>query len=98
MICSGDGRSEIGERGSVTYVYVYKHEDVCEGMCGSEACDRGVGGESGISGISETVDSSAKRFCTATGVPSREFVTQTDKSGKYSVGSYPMTRFTVLKT
>ena len=28
MICSGDGRSEVGERGSVTYVYVYEHEDV----------------------------------------------------------------------
>ena len=47
MICSGDGRSEIG---------------------GEEACDGGGGGETGIS---ETVDSSAKRFCSATGAPSR---------------------------
>ena len=39
MICSGDGRSEIGERGSVTYVYVYEHEDVCECVYGSEAYD-----------------------------------------------------------
>ena len=41
MVCFGDGRSEIGERGSVTYTYVYEHEDVCEGVCGSEACDGG---------------------------------------------------------
>ena len=74
-ISSGDGRSETGERRSVTYVYVYEHDDMGEGVCGSEACDRGGGGESGISVISETVDSSAKRICSATGVPSRGFVT-----------------------
>ena len=33
-----------------------------------EECDGG-GGESGISGLSETSDTSAKRFCSATGVP-----------------------------
>ena len=64
MISSGGGRSQTGERGSVTYVYVYEHEDMCEGVCGGEACDGGGGGgESGITGISEKVDSSAKRFC-----------------------------------
>ena len=52
-------------------------------LCGSEAYDGGSGGESGITGISEMVDGSAMRLCSATGVPSsREFVTQTDKSGK----------------
>ena len=71
VISSGDGRSETGERGSVTYVYVYEHEDVCEGVCAGEACDAGGSGVSGISGISEMVDSSAKRFCSVTGVPSR---------------------------
>ena len=40
MICSGEGRSETGERGSVTYLYVYEH------VCGGEACDGGGGGES----------------------------------------------------
>ena len=39
-------------------------------VCG-EACDGGGGSESGISGISEMVDSSAKQFCSTTGVPSR---------------------------
>ena len=29
----------------MTYVYVYEHKDVCEGVCGSETCDGGGGGE-----------------------------------------------------
>ena len=41
---------------------------VCDGVCCGEAFDGG--GELGISGISEMVDSSAKRLCSATGVPS----------------------------
>ena len=69
-------------------MYVYEHEDVCDGVCGGEACDGGGVCESGISGISEMVDSSAKRFCSATGVPSSEFVTHTDKSGKNTVLGY----------
>ena len=32
MISSGEGISETWEHGSVTYVYVYEHEDVCEGV------------------------------------------------------------------
>ena len=68
----------------MTYVYVYEHEDVCDGVCGSELCDGGGGVESCISVISEMVDNLAKRYCSATAVPSREFVTQTDKPGKHS--------------
>ena len=48
----------------MSYVYVYEHEDVCDGVCG---------GSFGISGISGMVDSSVKRLCSATGVPSEEF-------------------------
>ena len=33
MISSGERRSETGERVSVTYVYVFEHENVCEGVC-----------------------------------------------------------------
>ena len=53
-------------------------------MCG-EAFDGGGGGELGISGISEMVESSSKRLCSATGVPSAESVIHTDKSDKNTV-------------
>ena len=36
---------------------MYEHEDVCDGVCGGKAIDGGGGGELGISGISEMVDS-----------------------------------------
>ena len=63
MICSGDRRSEVGERGSVTYVYyVYEHKNVRDRVCGVEAFDGVGGGELGISGISEMVESSVKRL------------------------------------
>ena len=62
----------------MTYVYVYEDVDVCDGMCGGEAFDGGGGGELGISGISEMVESSSKRLCSATGVPSEESVIHTD--------------------
>ena len=52
-----------------------------EGRSETGKCEGGGGGESGMSGISETVDSSAKWLCSMTCVLSREFVTQTDKSG-----------------
>ena len=77
--------NEVGERGSVTYVCVYEDEDDCECMCGGEAFDGRGGGELGISGISEMVDSSAKRLCSATGVPSEELVIHTDISGNNTV-------------
>ena len=48
-------------------------------VCGGEAFDGGGGGELGISGISEMVESSSKRLCSATGVPSEESVIHTDK-------------------
>ena len=54
-------------------------------MCGGEAFDGGGGGELGISGISEMVESSSKRLCSATGVPSAESVIHTDKSDKNTV-------------
>ena len=41
-------------------------------VCGGEAFDGGGGGELGISGISEMVESSSKPLCSATGVPSEE--------------------------
>ena len=44
--------------------------------------DGGGGGELGISRISEMVESSSKRLCSATGVPSAESVIHTDKSDK----------------
>ena len=70
----------------MTYAYVYEHEDVGDGVCDGEAFDGGGGGgELGISGISEMVDNSAKRLCSATGVPSEELVTHTDRSGKNTV-------------
>ena len=50
-----------------------------------QAFDGGGGGELGISGISEMVESSSKRLCSATGVPSAESVIQTDKSDKNTV-------------
>ena len=52
--------------------YVYEDEDVCDGVCGGEAFAGGGGGELGISVIAEMVNSSAKRLCSATGVPSEE--------------------------
>ena len=61
---------------------MYEDEDVCDGVCGCEAFDGGGGGELGISGNSEMVDSSAKRLCSATGVPSEESMMHTDKSDK----------------
>ena len=67
----------------MTYVYVYEDVDVCDGVCGGEAFDGG--GESGISGISEMVESSSKRLCSATGVPSAESVIHTDNSDKNTV-------------
>ena len=69
----------------MTYVYVYEDVDVCEGVCGGEPFDGGGGGELGILGISEMVGSSAKRLCSATGVPSEESVIQTDKSDENTV-------------
>ena len=54
-------------------------------VCGGEAFDGGGGGELGISGISKMVESSSKRLCSATGVPSAESVIQTDKSDKNTV-------------
>ena len=81
VVCSGEWRSEVGERGSVTYLYVYEDVDVCDG----EAFDGGDGGELGISGISEMVESSSKRLCSATGVPSAESVIHIDKSDKNTV-------------
>ena len=69
----------------MTYVYVYEDEDVCDDVYGDEAFDGVVGGELGISGIFEMVDSSAKRLCSATGVPSEELVIHTDRSGKNTV-------------
>ena len=76
---------EVGERGSVTYVNVYEDVDVCDGVCGGEAFDGGGGGELGISGISKMVESSSKRLCSATAVPSEESVTHTDKLDKNTV-------------
>ena len=70
----------------MTYVYVYEDVDVCDGVCGGEAFDGGGGGgELGISGISEMVESSSKRLCSATGVPSAESVIHTDKLDKNTV-------------
>ena len=66
------------------HMYVYEHEDVGGGVCGGDVFGSG-GGELGISGISEMVDSSAKRLCSATGVPSEELVIHTDRSGKNTV-------------
>ena len=66
----------------MTYVYVYGDVDVCDGVCGGEAFDGGGGGELGISGISEMEESSSKRLCSATGVPSDESVILTDNSDK----------------
>ena len=63
----------------MTYVYVYEDVDVCDGVCGGGAFDDGGGG---ISGISEMEESSSKRFCSETGVPSEESVIHTDKSDK----------------
>ena len=51
----------------MTYVYVFEDVDVCDGVCGGEAFDGGGGGELGISEISEMVESSSKRLCSATG-------------------------------
>ena len=69
----------------MTYVYVYEDVDVCDGVCGGEAFDGGGGGELGISVISEMVESSSKRLCSVTGVPSEESVIHTDKSDKNTV-------------
>ena len=63
-------------------MYMYMDVDVCDVMCGGEAFDGGGGGEIGISGISGMVESSSKRLCSATGVPS---VIHTDKSDKNTV-------------
>ena len=52
------------------HVYVYEDVDVCDGVCGGEAFAGGGGGELGISGISEMVESSSKRLCSTIGVPS----------------------------
>ena len=46
------------------------------------AFEGGGGGELGIPGISEMEESSSKRFCSATGVPSEESVIHTDNSDK----------------
>ena len=69
----------------MTYVYVYEDVDVCDGVCVGEAFDGGGGGELGISRISEMVESSSKRLCSAAGVPSEESVIHTDKSDKNTV-------------
>ena len=66
----------------MAYAYVYEDVDVCDGVCGGEAFDGGGGGELGISGISQMEESSPKRFCSATGVPSEESVIHTDNSDK----------------
>ena len=58
---------------------------LCDGLCGGEAFGGGGGGELGISGISEMVESSVKRLCSATGVLSEELVIQTDRAGKNTV-------------
>ena len=47
---------------------------------GGEAFDGGGGGELGISGISEMVESSSKWLCSATGVPSEESVIQINQT------------------
>ena len=54
-------------------------------VCGGEAFDGGGGDELGISGISEMVESSSKRLCSANGVRSEESVIHTDKSDKNTV-------------
>ena len=77
VICSGECRSEVSERGYVAYVYVYEDVDVCDGVCGGEAFDFGGGGE--------LVESSSKRLCSATGVPSEELVIHTDQSDKNTI-------------
>ena len=61
---------------------MHEDVDVCDGVCGGEAFDGGGGGELGISGISEMVESSSKQLCSVTGVPPEESVTHTDKSDK----------------
>ena len=66
-------------------MYVYEDVDVCDGVCCGEAFGGGGGGELGISGISEMVESSSKLLCSATGVPSEESLTHTDKSDKNTV-------------
>ena len=53
-------------------------------VCGGEVFDSdgGGGGELGISWISEMEESSSKRFCSATVIPSEESVIHTDNSDK----------------
>ena len=52
---------------------MYEDVDFCDGVCGGEL------------GISEMVESSSKRLCSATVVPSEESVIHTDKSDKNTV-------------
>ena len=52
---------------------------------GGEAFDGGGGGDLGMSGISEMVESTSKRLCSATGVTSEESVIHTDESDKNTV-------------
>ena len=52
--------------------YVYEDLDVCEGVCVVvRRLTGGGGGELEISGISETVESSSKRLCSADWCPLR---------------------------
>ena len=60
-----EGRSEKGERESVTYMYVYVVV-----RCVTEVVVVNQGSQGFL-----------RRFCNATGVPSREFITQTDIVG-----------------
>ena len=72
MRCSGDGRSEIGEGGSVTYVYVCMNTRMC------------VVVDQESQGFLRRLVAQRSGFAAQLSVPSREFATQTDKSGKYS--------------
>ena len=67
VICSGEWGSEVGERGSVTYVYVYEDEDVCDTVWWW-----------GVWRWWWWWVTSAKRLCSAIG----ELVIHTDRSGK----------------
>ena len=69
----------------MAYVYVYEDVDVCDGVCGGEAFDGGGGGELGISGISEMVESLIEAVMQRDWCPSAESVIQTDKSDKNTV-------------